>query len=145
MHGERNEVVVPLGGIGGVGGRVAMRCAGIGRINLRIGQHLRSDRRSHRSHAAPGQAGIPDLMFRNDHRRRPLSNMPEVEIAKPLFRAMRIYRRMARHDLDRGMRRDLARHIRRLAEQGEQDTGRLTVCGLSYLRELDRQRALERS
>jgi hypothetical protein len=71
--------------------------------------------------------------------------MPQVEIAKPLFRAMKIYRRVARHDLDQGMRRDLARHIRRLAEQGVRDPGRLTVCGLSYLRELDRQRASDRS
>jgi len=57
---------------------------------------------------------------------------------------MKIYRRMARHDLDQSMRRDLARHIRGLAEQGIRDPGRLTVCGLSYLRELDRQRGSER-
>jgi hypothetical protein len=71
--------------------------------------------------------------------------MPQVEIAKPLARAMKIYRRMARHDLDQGTRRDLARHIRSLAEQGVQDPGRLTVCGLSYLRSLERQRADERT
>jgi hypothetical protein len=71
--------------------------------------------------------------------------MPQVEIAKPLSRAMKIYRRMARHDLDQSMRRDLARHIRGLAAQGMQDPGRLTVCGLSYLRKLERQRASERS
>ncbi len=71
--------------------------------------------------------------------------MPQVEIAKPLVRAMKIYRRMARQDLDQGTRRDLARHIRGLAEQGVQDPGRLTVCGLSYLRKLERQRASERS
>lgn len=66
--------------------------------------------------------------------------MPQVEIAKPLIRAMKIYSRMARHDLDQGTRRDLARHIRGLAEQGVQDPGRLTVCGLSYLRQRDRQK-----
>jgi hypothetical protein len=66
--------------------------------------------------------------------------MPQVEIAKPLFRAMKIYRRVAGHDLDQGMRRDLARHIRGLAEQGVHDPGRLTVCGLSYLRKLERER-----
>jgi hypothetical protein len=65
--------------------------------------------------------------------------MPQVEIAKPLFRAMKIYRRMARHDLDLRTRRDLARHIRGLAEQGMQDPGRLTVCGLSYLRNRERE------
>ncbi len=58
---------------------------------------------------------------------------------------MQIYRRVARHDLDQGMRRDLARHIRRLAEQGVDDPARLTVCGLSYLRKLERQRASDRS
>ncbi|WP_316195700.1 hypothetical protein [Bradyrhizobium sp. SZCCHNRI3052] len=52
---------------------------------------------------------------------------------------------MARHDLDQGARRALARHIRGLAEQGVHDPGRLTVCGLSYLRKLDRQRDRERS
>lgn len=82
---------------------------------------------------------------RNDAGARLLFSMPHVEIAKPLSRAMKIYRRMARHDLDLGMRRDLARHIRGLAEQGMHDPGRLTVCGLSYLRKLDRQRAALRS
>jgi len=58
---------------------------------------------------------------------------------------MKIYRRVARHDLDQAMRRGLARHIRGLAEQGVRDPGRLTVCGLSYLHKLDKQRASERS
>ncbi|WP_316203871.1 hypothetical protein [Bradyrhizobium sp. SZCCHNS3051] len=71
--------------------------------------------------------------------------MPEIELAKPLVRAMQIYRHVARHDLDQGARRALARHIRGLAEQGVHDPGRLTVCGLSYLRQLDRQRDRERS
>lgn len=57
---------------------------------------------------------------------------------------MQIYRRVARHDLDQGTRRSLARHIRGLAEQGVHDPGRLTVCGLSYLRKLDRQRGCDR-
>ena len=76
---------------------------------------------------------------RNEPCRQWLTPMPTPEIAKPVVRAIRIYRRMARHDLDRGMRRDLARHIKRLAEQGVQDQDRLTVHGLSYLRKLDRQ------
>ncbi|WP_315753708.1 MULTISPECIES: hypothetical protein [unclassified Bradyrhizobium] len=71
--------------------------------------------------------------------------MPEIELAKPLFRAMQIYRRVARHDLDQRTRRALARHIRGLADQGVHDPGRLTVCGLSYLRQLNRQRDRERS
>lgn len=61
------------------------------------------------------------------------------EIAKPLVRAIRIYRKVARHELDPRMRRDLARHMRGLAEQGVDDPGRLTVHGLSYLRKLDRR------
>ncbi|MGJ5131002.1 hypothetical protein [Bradyrhizobium oligotrophicum] len=71
--------------------------------------------------------------------------MPEIELAKPLVRAMQIYRRVARHDLDQGARRALARHMRGMADQGVHDPGRLTVCGLSYLRQLDRQRDRERS
>ncbi|HLZ05492.1 MAG TPA: hypothetical protein VKR55_25500 [Bradyrhizobium sp.] len=58
-------------------------------------------------------------------------------IAKPIARAIKIYRRVARHDPDTQTRRDLARHIKRLAERGVQDTDRLTVHGLSYLREVD--------
>jgi len=52
---------------------------------------------------------------------------------------------MVRHDLDQGTRRGLARHIRGLVEQGVKDPSRLTVCGLSYLRQLDRERGAERS
>jgi hypothetical protein len=79
------------------------------------------------------------MTMRNERRRRWLVRMTSVEIAKPLTRAINIYRRMARHDLDPGIRRDLARHIKRLAEQGVEDESRLTVHGLSYLRKLDRQ------
>lgn len=61
------------------------------------------------------------------------------ELAKPVARAIKIYRKVARHDLDQRMRRDLARHIKRLARQGVDDPGRLTVHGLSYLRKLDRE------
>jgi hypothetical protein len=64
--------------------------------------------------------------------------MRSVEIAKPLARAIKIYRRVARHDLDPPTRRDLARHIKQLAERGVRDPGRLTVHGLSYLRDRDR-------
>ncbi|WP_316177421.1 MULTISPECIES: hypothetical protein [unclassified Bradyrhizobium] len=71
--------------------------------------------------------------------------MPQIELVKPLSRAMQIYLRVAGHDLDQGTRRALARHIRGLAEQGVDDPGRLTVCGLSYLRQPDRQRDRERS
>jgi len=65
--------------------------------------------------------------------------MSHVEIAAPLFRAMKIYSRVAGHDLNHQMRRALARHIQGLAEQGVRDPARLTVHGLSYLRQLDRK------
>jgi hypothetical protein len=63
---------------------------------------------------------------------------PVENIAKPILRAIKIYRRVARHELDAETRRGLARHIRRLAKQGVQDSSQLTVHGLSYLRHLDR-------
>jgi hypothetical protein len=66
--------------------------------------------------------------------------MTSVEnIAKPIARAIKIYRSMARHELDLRTRRGLARHIKRLADEGVQDQSRLTVHGLSYLRDLDRR------
>lgn len=67
-----------------------------------------------------------------------LGPMSSVEnIAKPIARAIKIYRRVAHHELDVRTRRELARHIKQLARQGVQDSGRLTVHGLSYLRHLD--------
>jgi hypothetical protein len=64
--------------------------------------------------------------------------MSSVEnIAKPIARAIKIYRRVAHHELDARMRRELVRHIKQLARQGVHDSGRLTVHGLSYLRHLD--------
>jgi hypothetical protein len=69
-----------------------------------------------------------------------LVRMTSVEtIAKPIARAINIYRSVARHDLDMPTKRGLARHIKRLAEGGVQDQNRLTVYGLSYLRALERR------
>lgn len=66
--------------------------------------------------------------------------MTSVEhIAKPIARAINIYRSVARHDLDIRARRGLARHIKRLADQGVEDANRLTVHGLTYLRNLERR------
>jgi hypothetical protein len=68
------------------------------------------------------------------------SFMTSVEtIAKPIARAINIYRSVARHDLDMPTKRGLARHIKRLADEGVQDINRLTVHGLSYLRSLERR------
>ena len=69
--------------------------------------------------------------------------MTSVEIAKPLARAIKIYRKVARHDLDAPTRRDLARHIKQLAERGVRDPSRLTVHGLSYLRSREFAKYLE--
>ena len=60
-------------------------------------------------------------------------------IAKPIARAINIYRSVARHDLDMPAKRGLARHIKRLADEGLRDQNRLTVHGLSYLRALERR------
>jgi hypothetical protein len=65
--------------------------------------------------------------------------MSKSNVAKPLARSINIYRSVTRHDLDMPTRRDLARHIKALAEQETQDPGRLTVHGLSYLRARDQK------
>jgi len=62
------------------------------------------------------------------------------EIAKPLARAINIYSRVARRPLDNDLRRELARHIKRLADQGIEDSNKLTVHGLSYLRAREQRR-----
>lgn len=69
------------------------------------------------------------------------------QIAKPLARAISIYSRVAGHRPDDELRRELARHIKRLADQGIQDSNQLTVHGLSYLRtcEQGREKSLRRS
>jgi hypothetical protein len=64
--------------------------------------------------------------------------MSLLHLTKPLARAINIYRSMAGHDLDLQTQRDLARHIKRVAERETQDPGRLTVHGLSYLRARER-------
>jgi hypothetical protein len=64
---------------------------------------------------------------------------PLENISKPIARAIKIYRSVARHELDMRARRGLARHIKRLADEGVQDPNRLTVHGLSYLRKLERR------
>jgi hypothetical protein len=66
------------------------------------------------------------------------------EIAKPLARAINIYRRVAGRELDDDACRDLARHIRGLADQGIADSNRLTVHGLSYLNKRGAQRRRQR-
>jgi len=72
--------------------------------------------------------------------------MPSVEeIAKPIARAINIYTRVAHRELDGETRRELARHIRTLANQGIEDSNRLTVHGLSYLRRHEPRRQPRRA
>jgi hypothetical protein len=80
------------------------------------------------------------MRLRNRLRWLALGRMSSAQtIAKPLVRAIRIYATLARHGVDLWTRRDLARHIKKLAEQGLEDPGRLTVHGLSFLRSRERQ------
>jgi hypothetical protein len=71
--------------------------------------------------------------------------MPSLEqIAKPIARAINIYSRVAKRELDGEIRRELARHIKKLADQGIEDPNRLTVHGLSYLRRREPSRRQSR-
>jgi hypothetical protein len=63
---------------------------------------------------------------------------PAEKIARPLARAIKIYCNVSKHRLDTRTRHDLAKHIEKMAEQGEQDPSRLTVHGLAYLRTRNR-------
>ena len=67
--------------------------------------------------------------------------MPSLqEIAKPIVRAINIYCSVTRRELDDDARRDVARHIKRLADQGVADANSLTAHGLSYLSRRDAPR-----
>jgi hypothetical protein len=88
-----------------------------------------------------GGGGDRGTAQRNVAGRRALIGMDSaVKIARPLARAIKIYCNVAKHGLDTRTRYDLARHIEKLAEQGEQDQSRLTVHGLAYLRTRNRGR-----
>jgi hypothetical protein len=57
----------------------------------------------------------------------------------PVDRALRIYGTLADRSETRGARERLARHLMKKYIEGETDEHRLTVEGLSYLRNLDRE------
>lgn len=58
------------------------------------------------------------------------------EIALPaILRALNIYGAVSKHGSDKETRQKLAKHIVRLCDWGERDQNRLTVHGLTYLRE----------
>ena len=56
----------------------------------------------------------------------------------PVDRALRLYGTLADRSETKGSRERLSRHLMKLYIDGERDEHRLTVHGLSYLRELDR-------
>jgi hypothetical protein len=56
----------------------------------------------------------------------------------PVDRALSIYGALANRSETKGARERLSRHLMKLYIEGEKDEHRLTVHGLSYLRELDR-------
>ena len=57
----------------------------------------------------------------------------------PVDRALSIYGALADRSETKGARERLSRHLMQLYIDGEKNEHRLTVHGLSYLRELDRQ------
>jgi hypothetical protein len=56
----------------------------------------------------------------------------------PVDRALSIYGALADRSETKGAREQLSRHLMKLYIGGEQDEHRLTVHGLSYLRDLNR-------
>jgi hypothetical protein len=56
----------------------------------------------------------------------------------PVDRALRLYDTLADRSETKGAREQLLRHLMQLYIDGERDEHRLTVHGLSYLRNLDR-------
>jgi hypothetical protein len=57
----------------------------------------------------------------------------------PVDRALNIYGALANRSETKGARERLSRHLMKMYIGGEKDEHRLTVHGLSYLRDLDRE------
>lgn len=57
----------------------------------------------------------------------------------PVDRAISLYGTLANRSETKGARERLSRHLMKLYIAGEKDEHRLTVHGLSYLREFDRE------
>ena len=57
----------------------------------------------------------------------------------PVDRALSIYGALADRAETKGARERLSRHLMKIYIEGETDEHRLTVHGLSYLRDLDRE------
>jgi hypothetical protein len=58
----------------------------------------------------------------------------------PVDRALAIYGTIADRSERNGVRQRLSQHLRRVFSEGEHDPHRLTVHGLTYLQNLDRER-----
>jgi hypothetical protein len=58
----------------------------------------------------------------------------------PVDRALRIYAVVANRVETKGTREKLSKHLMKMFIEGERDQHRLTVKGLSYLQQLDRER-----
>ena len=56
----------------------------------------------------------------------------------PVDRALSIYETLADRSAVKGTRELLSKHLMKIYLEGEKDPHRLTVHGLSYLREIDR-------
>jgi hypothetical protein len=56
----------------------------------------------------------------------------------PVDRALSIYETLADRSAIKGTRERLSKHLMKIYLEGEKDPHRLTVHGLSYLRDLDR-------
>lgn len=57
----------------------------------------------------------------------------------PVDRALSIYETLADRTAVKGARERLSQHLMKIYLEGERDLHRLTVHGLSYLRDFDRQ------
>jgi hypothetical protein len=57
----------------------------------------------------------------------------------PVDRALSIYGALANRSETKGARERLSRHLMKMYIKGENDEHRLTVHGLAYLRDLDRE------
>ena len=59
--------------------------------------------------------------------------------ALPVDRALSIYETLADRSAIKGTRERLSKHLMKIYLEGEKDPHRLTVHGLSYLRNFDRE------
>ena len=57
----------------------------------------------------------------------------------PVDRALSIYETLANRSAIKGVRERLSKHLMKIYLEGEKDPHRLTVHGLSYLRNFDRE------